>query len=356
MTTPENPDDDGVVDPDLPVDGHDPESVNPRNSLTRRDTFGIRPDLYEALGEVVISKQDAQAVAGEGVKEAKRINDILAEDFDGDLQVAWNATTTKVQEAHQVSIQAALDASDAAMDAVKALQQGIGVWRSAFSTYQGPGSMQTTEPGRFTIYWSAARNVWVSFNPQIFLWSGEAVVKTYYVNNTVRADHLNIPMPDGETYFYPPVVNTDVRNVEVMYRVNEGTPAFHRHSAGAWSPPQEEWMALDQQWSFTATASTEYNISYTVNWENATFNHLYRIAIWRNGSQVASQYDGPGFGPRWPWENGNRTQHIGRIGKRAMRFAKDDFIQFVVYSNADTDSRRRISSAEIDVTWTEPPA
>lgn len=109
-------------EPFFHAQGHPWGTVNPQNSLTRRDTGGVRPDLFQSLQETMISRQqvnkrvdtvkkdlaeDIQEAYEEGeagLKEAQRINDILAEDFDGDLQVAWNTTTTKVNNAQQAAI------------------------------------------------------------------------------------------------------------------------------------------------------------------------------------------------------------------------------------------------------------
>lgn len=343
-----------------------------QNSRTREDTYGIRPDLFDALRNTKAAQAQSlfEALSGKSADAAKVTADL--ERLNSQLQAHGEAAPGGLIPAyidantHRWELQEQVDAAQDML--LSSTSQQVSDMMAQFRDIQQQLTQEKTV-SMVTPYNSswARENAWASVNRitgsgwhQFALtskgtWSGtvKVVLATRAkidAGTQIITTEYSIPRPDGSRTFTTAGYSY-LDSADTTITVNPGVQNTRDKLTGPFNPSSvSTWVAIPEH-SFTPPQITaeNYLLFWRVKWNATTYNDFYGIRI-TQGSTVIKTQTLDKFGPLLPIMPGDREQWI-RVP--AAKLVADVPVQFEVYSSAPDGGHRAIGWAETNMSWIE---
>lgn len=336
------------------------EGVNPYNSLTRADTFGIRPDLFLKLSEITPSRPEMDALMRQQEENAQKADEIASDisgvvtkadfsEYDSELQARlwgdqgeFNEVTARFQQ-QQTTINAAQQARDA--DYQEQLGQIMAVMDEQAAVIERLQAQSVSVSPMMILArgsdWTRDGFSWVALGD----WTGSVRITEKDSNERVSVSSLSVPKSDGSRTFYSPL--NLFQSGE--YQKHPGTQTARKLT---WDYIRD---TVAGQWRTLATTTIgntkEVFVDATAWLDAAHRGATYRLAIVIDGT-TRKTFSSSGVGPLLPSGDG----HVPIRVQGTFSAAKNSRVE-VQYScsfgGVGDVQQRRVRSGSVKLSWIE---
>ena len=350
-----------------------------QNSLTRDDTFGIRPDLFLALKSTKAANiqilfdalSGAEATAGKVTDDLQELNAQLQEHGEatpGGLIPAYIDANTRRWEL-QEQVDAAQDMvlesiSDAQAQASAQVDEMTAQLRDIQQQLARKDENSILVP--FNSSWSRSSK-WVSTyrtgdafvgwkHPTTALGNWKGILRYVRVGKASGKDYeetitmdFQIPREDGSRTVE--IAGSQyTTSLEIIAFIEPGVQKTQDLTTQTFAPPVGTWVTIPEH-TFTPPAepAESYLLFWRVKWSAATHHDFYGVRIVQGGTVLATQTMDK-LGPLLPSMPGDREQWV-RVPRAVLR--PNVPVEFLVYTTGVQDSQRAIAWAETNLSWIE---
>ena len=302
------------------------------NSRTRWDTFGIRPDLFDALNGVMPKHEDVQGL----ITESQRLNGELGALIDQDGEDPLNLW--RIQERINAAHAEALAMHES--------------WIAQMQDTMGQLQKTQTQILMMNFNQSTAENEWVKFTrsgnrvswtvkpgwtgsmtmlASVVIHSGGAYARDTYFRL------LNVPNPEDDW-----MESADgVGSIQATITVNPGVPRTVSPSIADQQVGQD-WTTLT---SWTLPKDAEVMLSTQLWWQNKSFLDQYDLRVTVNGQDATSSASQEGA----PLIGQGRRKHVAAMDRR--RLPANSVLAVQAKSSHGNAWNRQINGASAKITW-----
>lgn len=334
---------------------------NPHNSLTRADTFGIRPDLFFQLADVIPKRDEMDTLMQQQAETAEKAEDLADsisqavteadfEKYNGELQERlwgeqgeFNRISAEFQ-ANQLLIDAAqneqINRLMAVMDeqaaAIQALQkQAVSVT-----------PMMILSNGADWV--SGSGDLWTALGS----WRGVVRFTSQEYNGpTITTSTFAVPKRDGSRVYSSYETTGNKHLLSGEYQKYPGT---HTARSGSWGYVRDT-VASEHKTLYTTTiGNTQEVFADTTVWLDAAHRGAtYWLSVWIDGVKQR-EFVSSVVGPLTPLGDGHVPIRVQ--GAFPAKPGSTVEVKYTCsYGGAGDVQQRRIRSGSINLSWVEAP-
>lgn len=330
------------------------EGVNPYNSLTRADTFGIRPDLFLRLSEITPSRPEMDELMRKQEENTQKAEEIASDisgvvtkadfsEYDSELQsklwgdqgefnkitVEFQKQQKKIDALQNEQIDRLMTVMDEQAAAIEALQEQAVSVSPMMILANGPD-------------WSEKENVWTALGS----WRGTVRFTGQYNNDPkIIVRTFAVPREDGSRVYKGSETATYILSAE--YQKYPGNQAKR---SGSWGYVRDTTPNVYKTLYSTTIGDTDKVFADTTVWLDAAHRGAtYQLGVWIDGVKQR-EFVSSSVGPLGSLGDGHVPIRVQ--GTFPAKPGSTVEVKYACsYDGAGDIQQRRIRSGSINLSW-----